>query len=89
MIDIIIAVSLMFFAVYGAFMYLVVFNGFGVGKKMENALLGYDRDEYWKNVREHDIIYAERMLGSRSIISSKLLDEGELEIKNNKIRLSG
>jgi len=82
MIDIIIAVSLMFFVVYGTFMYLVVFNGFGVGKRLDTALLGYDSDVYWKNVREHNVVYAERQLGSKSIISSELLDKAELEIKN-------
>jgi hypothetical protein len=70
-------------------MYLAVFNGFGVGKKMEKAILGYDSDEYWKNVREYNVVYAERMLGSKSIISPKLLNEAELEIKNEKVRLSG
>jgi hypothetical protein len=89
MIDIILVVSLMFFAVYVVFAYLFIFNGFGVGKRFEVALLGYDSDEYWKNVREHDVVYAERMLGSRSIISPTLLDEAELEIKNSKVRLSG
>ena len=64
-----IVVSLVSMAVVcGGTIFILVFNPFGLEKRLSTWMLGYDRNKYWNDIRQHGIVYAERQIGSHSIL---------------------